>query len=197
MKKNLVIVLAVSALLLSGCGKNGSGRFDPNNPNAKEHVQYAKEVAGEMSSQIESAQTSAQQQAEDRKAEFTKNLKKISCDSIELPELGKLKPKSYGISNVYDQQVITIVADFTNNYESDISLYNLLGYCTCYQDSVALNSIITEFDYDNGTNIKPGKTLEVAFSYILRNESSDIELTAYQDYLVNESVESTTSFPIK
>lgn len=182
MKKLAIMLSAIIAVSFAGCSDDkpdGFG-FDPNNPNAKEHIEYVKEAGEEMGKFLEETEEKNKAEKEDRIENFTDNLTEVSGASLELDDVGKLKVKSYGIeySELYDADVITIVADFTNSNDGDydLSFLGFVNYLTLYQDGAVLNMALTDYDYETGTAIKPGKTIEVAFSYMLRDTETDVEI---------------------
>ena len=196
MKKLAILLSLILTFSLVGCGDDdssseksskskseSSAKFDPNNPDAKEHMDYVTDLGEEMQTRIENQMAKSEAEAEKRKQNFLKNQVKVSDARIDLTENGSLEIKSYGIeySEFYQQDVITITADYTNHGESDHGFLGFQNYITAYQDGVVLSEVFYEYDKETGTSIKPGKTLEVTFSYLLRNTESDFEIEA-EDY---------------
>ena len=184
MKKFSLLIAVVIALSFSGCSKDksdssdnsNSSKFDPNNPVAKDHIEYAKEAGKELEKFINENEAKLEQEKADKTKNFENNLTKVSGDSFELGEVAKLDFKAYGIeySETYDEDIITVKADFTNLSDRDMSFLSFLNHMTVYQDDAVITLAFSDYDYETGTSIKPGKTLEIAFSYILRDTTSDI-----------------------
>ena len=132
MKKISLLIAAVVALSFSGCSKDesNSSKFDPNNPDAKEHIEYAKEAGKELEKLINENEAKIEQEKADKLENFENNLTKVSGDSFEIGEVAKLDFKAYGIeySETYGEELITIKADFTNLSDRDLSFLSFLNY---------------------------------------------------------------------
>ena len=185
MKKLLILLSVVMMLSFVGCSdeeseKKDSG-FDPLNPDPKEHLDYARDAAKEMENRLNEVSEKRETEEAERKENFWKNVTEISDVAVEAPDWCKLEVKSYGIeySDFYGCDIITIKADFTNLTDSNMSFLSSQNGMTAYQDGVVLSRVFGEYDYETGTAIKTGKTIEVAFSYMLRNTDSVVELEYY------------------
>lgn len=166
--KIIGFLLAIIMMLsFCSCGKDSvnldASEFDPNTADPSEFADYIIGSALAMN---------------EREENFEKNQKKVSGAEIYVADAYEIKIKSYGIeySDFYKSDIITIKADFTNLFDRNTSFLNFRADITAYQDGIVLSEVFGDYDQELGTSIKPGKTIEVAFSYILRNTDSDLEL---------------------
>lgn len=113
--------------------------------------------------------------------------------TLEIPEIGSFKIKTYTISEYYNEKIITLKGDYTNlRPESDLSLSNMRSHFHAYQDSVMLNAEFPGTDIDLFTMVRPGKTIEASCTYVLRTETDAIELIGTDFH----NVDYTVTFPI-
>ena len=175
MKKVGVLILAgILCLSLFGCGKSEMEK------NQEEFAGAANDVWKEMQNQNKKRE----EIKEENEKIFTKKQKSI--DNAVLEVTGDRNPatmvlKSYVIvSDTYnpEDKILVLTMDYTNKYD-DYDFHSgvfMNNHTALYQDGVALSqSGITGFEKDQYTSIRSGATIEVIYSYKLRNETSDVE----------------------
>lgn len=160
----------------------------------KEHMEYVMDASEEFGDVIDKCVEAVQAETDVRVQKFRENQTIISNTEISGEDFD-LKLKSYGIADSYGSKAITITADFTSYNENfDLGYFNIMDNLAFYQDGVRINSTVTDYNMNLDKSIKAGKTIEIAFSYELDNETSDIEIVATG---INGALVDTCSFKIK
>lgn len=141
-------------------------------PTMEESLGTAFELAQKGADQVEAEMKRSE---EERKAEFQANQVPVSDAEISDPKEASVRIKSYGIYEDNGDQLITFTADFTNLCDGyEVSLEGI--FPDAYQNGVRLGRAYEGFNKDVNTSVKTGTTLEVSFSYILRDTTTAVEL---------------------
>lgn len=176
MKKGLISLglAAVLCVSFTGCGKEEPAA------NYEKTIDQGTDALKKIGEKIKEKQ-------EESKAEFEKSKVKVKDNvAFEHPKYGKIVLKSYG----FDGDSIVLTFDYTNTSEFDSTASILTSLISAYQDGAKLNSAFTSYSEDANTSIKPGATVSAGKAYILRNNTSDIELEF-------ETGEEKTSYTLK
>lgn len=216
MKKLILLISVIMAMLLSGCApetvyieRDSDDKKTSSKDYSDEYEEYDADADREDNTdnndrnsgkddetdpQDETMEGETIEDADNSSPLMPGEVKLSKALTLELPQIGSFKIKSYIIAERYGDKIITLKGNYTNLYpDYDQSLGNLRIHFDVYQDDIRLNVTSHDNDIDLYTDIKTNKTIEASCSYVLRTETDDIEIigTDYND------VEYVVSFPIK